>query len=37
MELKGMVRQVWGMNYVVVRESDPAYDTIGADEIKEDV
>jgi DNA processing protein len=37
MELKGMVRQVGGMNYVVAREPDPAYDTTGADGIKEDV
>jgi DNA processing protein len=37
MELKGMVRQVGGMNYVVAREPDPAYDTTGTDEIKEDV
>ena len=37
MELKGMVRQVGGMNYVVAREPDPAYDTTGADEKNEDV
>lgn len=37
MELKGMVRQAGGMNYVIAREPDPAYDTIGADDIKEDV
>ncbi|MFN2137191.1 MAG: DNA-processing protein DprA [Candidatus Promineifilaceae bacterium] len=27
LELKGIVRQVGGMNYVMVREPDPAYDT----------
>jgi DNA processing protein len=26
MELKGMVRQVGGMNYVIAREPDPTYD-----------
>jgi len=29
MELKGMVRQVGGMNYVIAREPDPAYDVSG--------
>jgi hypothetical protein len=27
MELKGMVQQVGGMNYVLLREEDPIYDT----------
>ena len=27
MELKGMVRQVGGMNYVMAREPDPTYDS----------
>ena len=31
MELKGMVQQVGGMNYIRLRESDPAYD-VGASE-----
>ena len=26
LELKGIVRQVGGMNYVMVREPDPAYE-----------
>lgn len=37
MELKGMVRQAGGMNYVIAREPDPSYDTISAGDIKEDV
>ena len=37
MELKGMVRQAGGMNYIIAREPDPAYDTIGADDNKQDV
>ncbi len=37
MELKGMVRQAGGMNYVIAREPSPAYDTVGADEITENV
>ena len=32
MELKGMVQQVGGMNYVLARESDPAYEVNGGDE-----
>ena len=27
MELKGMVQQVGGLNYVVMREPDPEYQT----------
>lgn len=30
MELKGMVRQVGGMNYVLAREPDPEYSTAGS-------
>jgi len=37
MELKGMVRQVGGMNYIIAREPDPAYDASGADEVKEGI
>jgi DNA processing protein len=33
MELKGMVRQVGGMNYVMAREPDPSYDASGVDKI----
>ena len=36
MELKGMVRQVGGMNYVMAREPDPSYDAAGSD-VKENV
>ncbi len=32
MELKGMVRQVGGMNYVIARESGPTYDSTDAKE-----
>lgn len=35
MELKGMVRQVGGMNYVIAREPDPTYDTDGSTETNE--
>jgi DNA processing protein len=35
MELKGMVRQVGGMNYVMAREPEPTYDTDGSTEMKE--
>ena len=34
MELKGMVRQVGGMNYIVAREPDPSYDLSRTDEMK---
>lgn len=34
MELKGMVRQVGGMNYIIAREPDPTYDLAGAEKTK---
>lgn len=37
MELKGMVRQVGGMNYVMAREPDPSYDTSYVDEPSKNV
>jgi DNA processing protein len=33
MELKGMVRQVGGMNYVIAREPDPVYDDSSNEEV----
>ncbi len=33
MELKGMVRQVGGMNYVIAREPDPVYDDLSNEEV----
>ena len=35
MELKGMVRQVGGMNYVLAREPEPIYDIDGTEDTKE--
>ena len=35
MELKGMVRQVGGMNYVLAREPEPIYDIDGTEDSKE--
>jgi DNA processing protein len=35
LELKGIVRQVGGMNYVMVREADPAYE-VNPDDVSPD-